>query len=81
MTPDQIQSEIDALTAEAGRCLRDGERRAASMLSGVAERLHAYMPAKAPEPLPEPQRAPDPSPEPENAPKGVFDAIADKLKG
>lgn len=69
MTPDQLQSEIDNLTADASRCLQDGERRAASMLTSVAKRLQSHMPVKAPSAPVEAAPAPEPTPEP---PKGSF---------
>ena len=81
MTPDQLQPVIDSLTAEANRCVLDGERRAASALRGAARSLEAYLPAMAPEPPVEAAQAPELEPERVGAPKGVFDAIADKLKG
>jgi hypothetical protein len=81
MTPDQIQSQIDALTADADRCDLDGVRRAASSLRGAAKRLQSYMPVEAPEPSPKAVKAPEPSPETVEVPKGVFEGLAAKLKG
>ena len=50
MTPEQIQSEIDAILAECGRCKADGERRAAAVLLTVARSLERHLLVKAPEP-------------------------------
>jgi hypothetical protein len=81
MTPDQIQAVINSLTAEANRCVLDGERRAASMLRGAAKRLQSYMPVEAPQSPAKAVKPPEPSLEPPAVPKGVFEGLAAKLKG
>ena len=78
MTPEQIQSEIDSLTGDLARCVADGERRAASVLSGVIKRLQAHLPAKAPEPPVEAAPAPRLEPELVGVPGGVFDRFTSK---
>jgi hypothetical protein len=81
MTPDEIQSQIDALNADADRCDLDGVRRAASSLRGAAKRLQSYMPVEAPAAPVAPPKPPEPSLEPPAVPKGVFEGLAAKLKG
>lgn len=78
MTPDQIQSEIDSLTADAGRCVQDGERRAASILQGAIRRLGRHLPVKAPGPPVEAAQAPELEPERVGVPEGVFDRFTSK---
>jgi len=68
MTPEQIQSEVDCLFAEAQRLMSDGERRAASTLLGVMRRLKGYLPDAPPEPVMEPPTAPVEATEPIAAP-------------
>ena len=81
MTPDQLQPVIDSLTAEANRCVLDGERRAASALRGAARSLEAYLPAMAPEPPPKPVKAPELEPERVGVPEGVFGRFMSKSSG
>jgi len=84
MTPDQIQSEIDTLTAESDRCLRDGERRAVSMLLAAIKRLQRYLPLEPPSGpvvVSRPVKAadaPELDPELVGVPKGVFDRFTSK---
>ena len=62
MTPEQIQSVLDGLHADAARCDADGERRAAGLIRGLMSRLQSYMPSS---PVPAPQPPPVAVPEPE----------------
>ena len=80
MTPDQLQPVIDSLTAEANRCVLDGERRAASALRGAARSLEAYLPVKASSAPVEAAPAPELELEPERVgvPDGVFGRFMSK---
>ena len=67
ITPEQLQSEIDSLFAEAQRLMIDGERRAASHLLSIMRRWKEYLPPEAQAPV-EPPSAPIEAPEPVAAP-------------
>ena len=81
MTPDQLQPVIDSLTAEANRCVLDGERRAASALRGAARSLEAYLPVKASSAPVEAAPAPELEPERVGVPEGVFGRFMSKSSG
>ena len=78
MTPDQLQPVIDSLTAEANRCVLDGERRAASALRGAARSIEAYLPVKASSAPVEAAQAPELEPERVGVPDGVFGRFMSK---
>jgi hypothetical protein len=64
ITPEQLQSEIDSLFAEAQRLMIDGERRAASHLLSIMRRWKEYLPPEAVEAPSAPVEAPEPVPAP-----------------